>query len=202
MPLGTVTQVSPGPELFLNIRVKPAAPISRLEEVLVITKVVENVPSAAEAPTGPVRAADVLAQRLPTVVARPPDPDASKNETNIPLSMAEWIRRQKQAQQQKGTPTTSGGPTRNPAGGAPPSAASASTPPKSVATPNASSTSPSNSVVPAPRKQPTVAGEANATQTNPPAAAPKKAAPKKQPDTTVPPKPADQPPATPPGVTL
>ena len=199
MPLGTVTRVSPGPELFLNIRVKPAAPVSRLEEVLVITKVVENVP-AAEAPTGPVRAADVLAQRLPTVVARPPDPDASKNETNIPLSMAEWIRRQKQAQQQKGTPASSGGPTRNPAGGAPPSAGSASAPPKNVGTPNSLSTSPSSSVVPAPRKQPTVAGEANGT--NPSAAPPKKAAPKKQPDTTVPPKPADQPPATPPGVTL
>src|SRR5580704_2381071 len=38
LPVGTVTKISPGSELFLNIRVRPAADLSRLEEVLVITQ--------------------------------------------------------------------------------------------------------------------------------------------------------------------
>ncbi|MGA7893777.1 MAG: rod shape-determining protein MreC, partial [Candidatus Sulfotelmatobacter sp.] len=35
LPVGTVTRVSPGREMFLHIEVKPAADLSRLEEVLV-----------------------------------------------------------------------------------------------------------------------------------------------------------------------
>ncbi len=66
LPIGTVTAVSPGRDLFLNIRVKPAADLTRLEEVLIITKIVEKEPETPE-PSGPVRAADILAQRLPTV---------------------------------------------------------------------------------------------------------------------------------------
>src|SRR6202453_2338105 len=42
LPVGTVTKVSPGRELFLNIQIKPAADLSRLEEVLVITEKQEN----------------------------------------------------------------------------------------------------------------------------------------------------------------
>ncbi|MGA9966540.1 MAG: rod shape-determining protein MreC [Terriglobales bacterium] len=72
LPVGTVTRVSPGPELFLNIRVKPAADLSRLEEVLVITQQEEKQPALAEG-TAPIRAADILAQRLPSVPDRPPD---------------------------------------------------------------------------------------------------------------------------------
>jgi rod shape-determining protein MreC len=75
LPVGTVTKVSPGSELFLNIRVKPAADLSRLEEVLVITQQQEK--EAATADGGTVRAADILAQRLPSVPDRPPD-DPSK----------------------------------------------------------------------------------------------------------------------------
>src|SRR5215470_11498562 len=71
LPLGTVTRVSPGPELFLSIRVKPAADLSRLEEVLVVTKVDER--QASPDVTGPVRASDILAERLPSV---PPKPEA------------------------------------------------------------------------------------------------------------------------------
>jgi rod shape-determining protein MreC len=72
LPVGTVTKVSPGAELFLNIRVKPAADLSRLEEVLVITQQEEKEPAlAGGAP--PMRAADILAQRLPSVPDRPPD---------------------------------------------------------------------------------------------------------------------------------
>ena len=71
LPVGTVTKVSPGPELFLNIRVKPAADLSRLEEVLVITQQEEREASLADG--GQMRAADILAQRLPSVPDRPPD---------------------------------------------------------------------------------------------------------------------------------
>jgi rod shape-determining protein MreC len=72
LPVGTVTKVSPGSELFLNIRVKPAADLNRLEEVLVITQQEENEPALADGGP-PVRAADILAQRLPSVPERPPD---------------------------------------------------------------------------------------------------------------------------------
>ena len=37
LPVGTVSKVSAGREMFLNIQVKPAADLSRLEEVLVVT---------------------------------------------------------------------------------------------------------------------------------------------------------------------
>ncbi|HLB88507.1 MAG: rod shape-determining protein MreC [Acidobacteria bacterium 13_1_40CM_4_58_4] len=72
LSVGTVTEVSPGKEkMFLNIRVRPAASLSRLEEVLVITKNEAKTPSIAE--TGPVRAVDILAQRLPSVPDKPPE---------------------------------------------------------------------------------------------------------------------------------
>lgn len=71
LPVGTVQQTNPGSDLFLNIRVKPAADLSRLEEVLVVSKIEENTPATAE-PSGPVRAADILAERLPSVPPKPP----------------------------------------------------------------------------------------------------------------------------------
>jgi rod shape-determining protein MreC len=75
LPVGTVTKVSPGSELFLNIRVQPAADLSRLEEVLVITQQEEKEPVASD--SAPLRAADILAERLPTVPPKPPT-DAGK----------------------------------------------------------------------------------------------------------------------------
>jgi len=74
LPVGTITKISPGSELFLNIRVKPAADLNRLEEVLVITQQEEKEPLAPE--TAPLRAADILAERLPTV---PPKPVSDSN---------------------------------------------------------------------------------------------------------------------------
>ena len=71
LAVGTVTKVSPGPELFLNIRVKPSADLSRLEEVLVITQQAERESGVADG--AQMRAADILAQRLPSVPDRPPD---------------------------------------------------------------------------------------------------------------------------------
>jgi rod shape-determining protein MreC len=69
LPVGTVTKVSPGREMFLNIEVKPAADLSRLEEVLVITEKQEQNPVADTG--GRIRAADILAQRLPSVPDKP-----------------------------------------------------------------------------------------------------------------------------------
>ena len=80
LPVGTVAKItksSPGSELFLNIRVKPTADLSRLEEVLVITQQQEREPEAAEAAAAPLRAADILADRLPKVPPKPAS-DASK----------------------------------------------------------------------------------------------------------------------------
>jgi rod shape-determining protein MreC len=77
LPLGTVSKVSPGREMFLNIHVKPAADLSRIEEVLVVTEKQERAPVAESG--GRVRAADILAQRLPSVPEKPavvPGPSA------------------------------------------------------------------------------------------------------------------------------
>ena len=74
LPVGTVTKVSPGHELFLNIRLQPAANLAKLEEVLVITEVVSREPSAE---ASNARAVDILAQRLPSVPDKPAD-DAAK----------------------------------------------------------------------------------------------------------------------------
>jgi rod shape-determining protein MreC len=71
LPVGTVTRVAngTGSDLFLNIRLRPAANLSKLEEVLIVTKLEEKdiVPSDA----APVRAADILSQRLPSVPDKP-----------------------------------------------------------------------------------------------------------------------------------
>jgi rod shape-determining protein MreC len=69
LPLGTVSKVSPGKEMFLNIHVKPAAELSRIEEVLVVTEKQERAPVAESG--GRVRAADILAERLPSVPEKP-----------------------------------------------------------------------------------------------------------------------------------
>lgn len=70
LPVGVVTKVSPGQDLFLNVRVKPTANLSKLEEVLVITEQQEREPPVADKGSR-VRAADILAQRLPSVPERP-----------------------------------------------------------------------------------------------------------------------------------
>ena len=71
LTVGQVTKVSPGSEVFLNIRVHPAADLSRLEEVLVVTKIDER--QAEPDQTGATRAIDILAARLPTVPPKPED---------------------------------------------------------------------------------------------------------------------------------
>ncbi|HWW15743.1 MAG TPA: rod shape-determining protein MreC [Candidatus Dormibacteraeota bacterium] len=70
LPVGTVSRVSPGREMFLSIRVKPAADLNRIEEVLVVAEKQEREPAVAESGTR-ARAADILAQRLPSVPDKP-----------------------------------------------------------------------------------------------------------------------------------
>lgn len=66
--VGRVTKVSPGNDSFLSIRVKPAANLSHLEEVLVVTKIDERQSEPNQ--TATARAADILAARLPSVPAK------------------------------------------------------------------------------------------------------------------------------------
>ena len=73
LPVGTVAKVSSGKDLFLNIKIKPAADLSRLEEVLVLVQKQEREATAEEKGTH-VRAADILAQRLPSVPEKPAVP--------------------------------------------------------------------------------------------------------------------------------
>ncbi len=67
--VGRVTKAGAGSDLFLNIRVRPAADLGRLEEVLVVTKIDER--QALPEPTGAARAVDILAERLPGVPSKP-----------------------------------------------------------------------------------------------------------------------------------
>jgi rod shape-determining protein MreC len=84
LPVGTVTKISQGSELFLNIHVKPSADLNRLEEVLVITQQEEREPVASET-TAPLRAADILAERLPKVPPKPViDPGKPSPATGTP----------------------------------------------------------------------------------------------------------------------
>ncbi len=70
LPVGTVTSVKPGKEMFLSIKVRSAADLSRVEEVLIVTQKQERAPVVEESGVR-VRAADILAQRLPSVPDKP-----------------------------------------------------------------------------------------------------------------------------------
>jgi rod shape-determining protein MreC len=80
--VGTVVAASPDRDNdpFQVIKIKPAADIGRLEEVLVITKMTEDSQAAASGPA-PMRAADILSQRLPSVPKV--DPNAPKTPGGI-----------------------------------------------------------------------------------------------------------------------
>lgn len=80
LPIGTVTKVGPGKDLFLNIKIKPTANLSKLEEVLVLVEKQER--QAVADVHERVRAADILAQRLPSVPDKPVvDPNAPASAT-------------------------------------------------------------------------------------------------------------------------
>jgi rod shape-determining protein MreC len=84
--VGTVIGATPDRENdpFLVIKIKPAADLNRLEEVLVITEMADNSRSAASGPA-PMRAADILSQRLPSVPKA--DPNAPKTPGVSPQSV-------------------------------------------------------------------------------------------------------------------
>ena len=77
LPVGTVSKVAPDRENdpFLTITIKPAADLNRLEEVLVVTKI-SNPADLSRDASAPQRAADILAERLPSIPKV--DPSAAK----------------------------------------------------------------------------------------------------------------------------
>lgn len=81
LPVGTIGEVKRGGE-FLQVQVKPAAALNHLEEVLVITKKQDREPDKTAVSS--MRAADILAQRLPQV----PDKPAEAPKTGTPTSGA------------------------------------------------------------------------------------------------------------------
>ena len=81
MPIGRVKTISTTNDIFYNIELKPTANLGQLEEVLVITKLDDRSPKFDNA--GPVRAADVRADRLPVV---PPAPRTDANSIPLPTS--------------------------------------------------------------------------------------------------------------------
>lgn len=81
LPIGKVAESSGGKDMFLNIRVTAAANLSKVEEVLVVTKIVERERTDEET-NGPVKASDILSERLPSVPPPPPDATAKLGEPN------------------------------------------------------------------------------------------------------------------------
>ena len=79
LPIGTVARVIRGTE-FLQVVVQPSAALNHLEEVLVITKKEDREPASLAA--NPIRAADILAERLPSVPDAPASGNAASSEAN------------------------------------------------------------------------------------------------------------------------
>ena len=126
LPVGKVVAVSPGKDLFLNIRIQPAARLDRLEEVLVVTKITEKAPDVQD--LGPITVSDILARRLPTVPQKPAV-DAQGNAASPAAAVAAPATKPKPPEAAAtGTPTTgtSATPRANPSTRAPANAASAS----------------------------------------------------------------------------
>jgi rod shape-determining protein MreC len=84
LPVGTVAHVGGGKDLFLNVRVRPAANLSKLEEVLVVTQKQERQVTAQD--TVRMRAADILAQRLPSVPEKPAELNATSGSPAGPVN--------------------------------------------------------------------------------------------------------------------
>jgi rod shape-determining protein MreC len=84
LPVGEVDHVVPDPQNppFIDVVIKPAANLGRLEEVLIITKTGADIPQKAKedmaqsaAVASTQRAADILAERLPGI--DPPKPSVA-----------------------------------------------------------------------------------------------------------------------------
>jgi rod shape-determining protein MreC len=137
LPVGTVTHVAPDSEggPFLAVRIKPAAHLDRLEEVLVVTQIAEESPVAGDDST-PHRAADILAQRLPGV-QKPADPNANSTAAGAAANAASSANRSVPA--------------------ASPSPSPGATPAKKKVFPEGSapSATPANATLPKPKAKPT-----------------------------------------------
>ncbi|HKR83443.1 MAG TPA: rod shape-determining protein MreC, partial [Terriglobales bacterium] len=120
LPMGVVSTTSPDPEggPFMVVKVKPSADLERVDEVLVITKVIDKSPEAPEGPRA-LRAADILAQRLPTVVPRPPTKGEEPPPTSVlyakkPASTTAVLGAPKSLGSQTGTPSAASAQTPKP----------------------------------------------------------------------------------------
>lgn len=98
LPVGEVDHVAPDPQNppFIDVVIKPAANLGRLEEVLIITKTGADIPAKAQqdmaqsaAVASTQRAADILAERLPGIdPPKPPVPgQATATESDIPAAV-------------------------------------------------------------------------------------------------------------------
>jgi rod shape-determining protein MreC len=193
LPVGTVSEVARGSDLFLTVRIKPAANLSRLEEVLVVTEMQGPDIESAEEQT-PVRASDILAERLPSVPKKPEPPPKAERKT--PPAVAG----QTAGTAKPGSAAANASGATTPDSAAPkPSSAGTSGDVKNTAVP--ANTTRSTPPKPAADQTPTVPGEA-ASGTKPDA--PKAASPK--PNANTPPavspkvnpeKPASKPPSDP-----
>jgi rod shape-determining protein MreC len=178
--IGTVTQVGSGKDLFLNVKIKPAANLSKLEEVLVLVEKQERQATAED--NVRVRAADILAQRLPSVPDKPAaDPKAAadpKTAAGIPgLSGAAAKQPKTEMKQQPGPvakPQRTPGspkPATNPSPAAPPAGSNSS-----GASSVQDSSSPRQPITPAPSaapgEKPTGAGGVPSTGSKPGASPP------------------------------
>jgi rod shape-determining protein MreC len=142
LPVGTVTYSGPDPDggPFLAVRIKSAAQLDRLEEVLVVTKIAEEAPLAAD-DSAPRRAADILAQRLPGI-QKPVDPAAAKAAVNDAANSAPSTNRSVTSQAAPGTTAAKKKLENDSAAGVPPSSKANGAPdskqpvkPKAKATP-------------------------------------------------------------------
>jgi rod shape-determining protein MreC len=92
LAVGSVARVVPNAEgTLVNIQVKPAANLSALEEVLVITSTGDQMPAPMQQDLGQaVRTADILAARLPSANI-PGTPAAQGNGTTPPQNSANTL---------------------------------------------------------------------------------------------------------------
>lgn len=80
LPIGTVTKVGMGKNLFLEVQIQPAVKLNRLEEVLIVTEQKQRDPDVTG--LGPIRAIDLISQRLPGL------PQGGQADANAPANGA------------------------------------------------------------------------------------------------------------------
>jgi rod shape-determining protein MreC len=114
LDVGVVREAVPGKDSFLNIKLKPAANLNKLEEVLVVTQVENRAPTLAES-GGRLRAADILAERLPSVPSKPAvdpaKPTAVPGRPGTPLTGAPPENKNATANQSSGVVATGSKPS-------------------------------------------------------------------------------------------